>query len=120
VHRNIRRRNGNYRQELEERVAELTDQLSYWQQIRAEQIAAGQATNHDPIAKGDAVKIRNRGNCGVQHLFPLLRQGFSQPPQPVSLARRWCTMRKPHAANSFGTSVISVSSPWDGNAAAQH
>lgn len=53
---------GNYRQKLEERVAELTDQLSYWQQIRAEQIAAGQATNHGPdtIAKGDAVKIRNR------------------------------------------------------------
>jgi len=53
---------GNYRQKLEERVAELTDQLSYWQQIRAEQIAAGQATNYGPdtIAKGDAVKIRNR------------------------------------------------------------
>jgi len=52
---------GSYRQKLEERVAELTDQLNYWQQIRAEQVAAGAATNYGPdtIAKGDAVKIRN-------------------------------------------------------------
>ena len=39
---------------------ELRDQLAYWEQVRADQIATGRATgyNRDNIAKGDAVKVR--------------------------------------------------------------
>ncbi|RGE19071.1 DUF3560 domain-containing protein [Leucobacter sp. wl10] len=38
----------------------LRDQLAYWEQVRAEQIASGRATNYGPhnVTKGDAVKIR--------------------------------------------------------------
>lgn len=39
---------------------ELRDQLAYWQQVRADQIANGQATNYsrETVKKGDLVKIR--------------------------------------------------------------
>lgn len=42
------------------RLEELRDQLAYWEQVRAEQIATGTATNYSPatVKKGDAVKIR--------------------------------------------------------------
>jgi chromosome condensin MukBEF ATPase and DNA-binding subunit MukB len=38
---------------------ELRDQLAYWEQVRAAQIASGKATGYSPatIRKGDAVKI---------------------------------------------------------------
>lgn len=51
---------GQHRERLTARADELADQLRYWRQIRADQIAAGTATNYGPdtIAKGDAVKIR--------------------------------------------------------------
>ncbi|MHB9003220.1 MAG: DUF3560 domain-containing protein [Coriobacteriia bacterium] len=41
---------------------ELRDQLTYWEQVRADQIATGRATGYGPdsIAKGDAVKVRGR------------------------------------------------------------
>ena len=42
------------------KLDELRDQLAYWEQVRADQIATGTATGYsrDTIAKGDAVKIR--------------------------------------------------------------
>lgn len=45
---------------LKPQLEELRDQLAYWQSIRNDQIAAGQATNYGPetVNKGDAVKIR--------------------------------------------------------------
>lgn len=51
---------GARRDRLVARMDELADQRAYWQQIRAEQVAAGVATNYGPdsIAKGDQVKIR--------------------------------------------------------------
>lgn len=41
------------------RVTELTDQIAYWSQVRADQIASGKAPGFGPdtIAKGDQVKI---------------------------------------------------------------
>lgn len=42
------------------KLDELRDQITYWEQVRADQIATGKATGYsrDTIAKGDAVKIR--------------------------------------------------------------
>ncbi|SJN25243.1 hypothetical plasmid protein [Microbacterium esteraromaticum] len=42
------------------RLDEMRDQLAYWQQVRDDQIASGQATGYSPetVKKGDAVKIR--------------------------------------------------------------
>lgn len=42
------------------KLDELRDQLAYWEQVRAEQIASGKATGYSPatVKKGDAVKIR--------------------------------------------------------------
>ncbi len=42
------------------KLDELRDQLTYWEQTRAEQIATGRATGYsaDTVKKGDAVKIR--------------------------------------------------------------
>ncbi|MDR0360537.1 MAG: DUF3560 domain-containing protein, partial [bacterium] len=41
-------------------LEEMRDQLTYWQQVRADQIATGQATNYscETVKKGDLVKIR--------------------------------------------------------------
>lgn len=41
-------------------IAETTDQLTYWQQVRAEQIATGVATDFGPhnVTKGGRVKVR--------------------------------------------------------------
>ncbi|MGL3808156.1 DUF3560 domain-containing protein, partial [Paeniglutamicibacter sp. R2-26] len=51
---------GAYRERLETRLAEQNDQLTYWKQVRAEQIAAGKATNYtrETIDKGDYVRYR--------------------------------------------------------------
>lgn len=51
---------GEYRDRLTARDAELTDQLAYWLQIRAEQLTTGTATAYGPdtISAGDAVQIR--------------------------------------------------------------
>lgn len=53
---------GTYRDRLTDERAQQVDALTYWQQVRAEQIETGQATNHGPetVAKGDAVKIRDQ------------------------------------------------------------
>ena len=42
------------------KLDEMRDQLTYWQQVRADQIASGQTTGYNPetVKKGDAVKIR--------------------------------------------------------------
>lgn len=50
---------GRYREQLLEEQAQLKDKLAYWQQIRADQIAAGTAINYTQadIAPGDRVKI---------------------------------------------------------------
>lgn len=44
---------------LAPKVAELRDQLAYWQGVRAEQVAAGTARDYGPdaIAKGDSVLV---------------------------------------------------------------
>lgn len=51
---------GGHRDRLAARSRELADQWAYWQQIRADQIDSGTATNFGPgnVAKGDQVKIR--------------------------------------------------------------
>ena len=43
-------------------IAEKRDQITYWEAVRAEQIATGQATGHsrDTVQKGDRVKIRGQ------------------------------------------------------------
>lgn len=47
------------RERLEAQIAELSDQLTYWEGVRAEQIANGTATNYsrETISKGDHVLI---------------------------------------------------------------
>ncbi|HFA6985244.1 TPA: DUF3560 domain-containing protein [Neisseria gonorrhoeae] len=52
---------GPAREKLEAKHAARTADLEFWRGVRAEQIAAGEATNYGPetVAKGDAVKIRN-------------------------------------------------------------
>lgn len=52
--------NEELRLRLEAEQAELRDQLTYWEAVRAEQIASGIASNHsrETIQKGDRVKIR--------------------------------------------------------------
>lgn len=51
---------GAYLDRLTVRLAEQRDQLAYWQQIRADQINAGAATNYsrETISKGDYVRYR--------------------------------------------------------------
>lgn len=48
---------GEYRERLVSRIKELTDQIAYWEEIRAEQIKSGTTTNHtrDNIHKGDHI-----------------------------------------------------------------
>lgn len=45
---------------VHERLAAARADLDYWQQVRAQQLADGTATNYGPsnVRKGDAVKIR--------------------------------------------------------------
>lgn len=49
---------GAYAERLERELAAVQDQLSYWQEVRAEQIASGAATDHskDTINVGDQIK----------------------------------------------------------------
>lgn len=51
---------GEYSERLQARIQELRDQISYWEGVRAEQVAAGMAGNYGPetISKGDQVKFR--------------------------------------------------------------
>lgn len=51
---------GSTAERLREYITELTDQITHWEGIRAEQIAAGEATNYsrETIRKGDQVKFR--------------------------------------------------------------
>ena len=53
---------GQFRDRLTARLAEVTDQLTYWEGIRAEQITTGAAAGHSQatIHPGDAVRIRGR------------------------------------------------------------
>ncbi|WP_368680440.1 DUF3560 domain-containing protein (plasmid) [Rhodococcus opacus] len=53
---------GAYRESVIARMEERADQISYWEGVRAEQIASGQATNYGPddIAKGDQVQRRGQ------------------------------------------------------------
>lgn len=49
---------GDYAERLARDLAELSDQLAYWQDVRAEQIAAGTVTDYsrDTIAPGDQIR----------------------------------------------------------------
>lgn len=51
---------GEYAERLQARIQELQDQISYWEGVRAEQIAAGMVGSYGPesINKGDQVKFR--------------------------------------------------------------
>lgn len=53
---------GAYRDKLTDRLTVVTDQLTYWQGIRDQQITDGTATGYSPasITKGDTVRIRGR------------------------------------------------------------
>ena len=62
---------GAYAERLERELAAAQDQLSYWQEVRAEQIASGAATDHnkDTINVGD--QIRYFGSwCTVTRVNP--------------------------------------------------
>jgi hypothetical protein len=70
---------------LAPQLAELRDQLAYWEGIRAEQIASGTASNHSQatIHKGDRVRIRGhwyevaRANPKTVSIITLQREGRS-------------------------------------------
>lgn len=51
---------GTYRARLEAQREGRTRDLEFWREVRAEQIAGGEATDYGPesVSKGDAVKIR--------------------------------------------------------------
>lgn len=53
---------GTSREYLEGQLAELTDQVTYWQGVRAEQIETGNATgfSKDTVGKGDLVRVRGQ------------------------------------------------------------
>lgn len=48
---------GRYRERLVARIGEFTDQITYWEEIRAEQIKDGSASNYsrETVRKGDSV-----------------------------------------------------------------
>jgi len=52
---------GEWREQLLQRQAELTDQLSYWSRVRDEQVEAGAALNlsASTVCKGDFVHVRS-------------------------------------------------------------
>jgi len=53
---------GPFRDRLTARLAEVTDQLTYWEGIREQQITTGAVAGHSQatIHPGDAVRIRGR------------------------------------------------------------
>ena len=53
---------GTHRDRLTTRLAEITDQLTYWEGVRDQQITTGAAPGHSPatINAGDTVRIRGR------------------------------------------------------------
>jgi len=57
-----------YARRCDDQIAHVTNQLTYWREIRAQQVATGTATNYGPddIAKGD--HIRHAG-----HWFEVVR-----------------------------------------------
>ncbi|MYR08970.1 DUF3560 domain-containing protein [Gordonia sp. SID5947] len=58
---------GSYREQLDARIAQRADQIAHWKQVRADQIASGEAGNYSPatIAKGDQVRSRFDDWCTV-------------------------------------------------------
>lgn len=56
----FRKPEGTYRERLETKRDARTRDLEFWQNVRSEQVEAGEATNYGPetVSKGDAVKIR--------------------------------------------------------------
>lgn len=50
---------GDHRQQLETSLADARDSITYWERVRAEQIASGEAKDYGPdtITPGDTVKI---------------------------------------------------------------
>ncbi len=53
---------GSRREQLNDQLAQINDQLAYWRQVRADQIATGDATHHDSstINPGDLVQVSRR------------------------------------------------------------
>lgn len=54
---------GSYADRLQGQLTELRDQLTYWQQVRVEQVASGEANNYGPdtIQAGDQVQLSRSG-----------------------------------------------------------
>lgn len=53
---------GGRREQLTDQLAQINDQLAYWRQVRAAQIATGEATHHSrsTINPGDLVEVSRR------------------------------------------------------------
>ena len=53
---------GSRREQLTDQLAQINDQLAYWRQVRADQIATGEATHHSrsTINPGDLVEVNRR------------------------------------------------------------
>ena len=75
---------GTYRQSLITRIAERAEQITYWEEIRAQQIASGQANNFGPdtIAKGDLVRC-----SGVW--YPVVRVNKKSVTVPARIGGDW-------------------------------
>lgn len=75
---------GTYRQALITRIAERSDQITYWEGIRAQQIASGQANNFGPdtIVKGDLVRC-----SGVW--YPVVRVNKKSVTVPARIGGDW-------------------------------
>lgn len=71
---------GVYREQLTERLTVVTDQLTYWQGVRDQQITDGTATDYSPatINKGDTVQIRG-------HWYEVVRVNKKTVTVPSSL-----------------------------------
>ena len=53
---------GGRREQLTDQLAQIHDQLAYWRQVRADQVATGEATHHSSstINPGDLVEVSRR------------------------------------------------------------
>lgn len=117
---------GDGRGGLDDELARLTDQLTYWQQIRADQIAAGAATDHGPdtINPGDLVRIRGQwyrvlrinratvrieGEPGMNNTTPTTG---SSPPPIAHRAAEQLTFAARADADGARTRGPAIRMPW--------
>jgi hypothetical protein len=79
---------GSYADRLQADLTDLEDQATYWRQVRAQQVEAGQATTYsaDTIQAGDLVQIHGSSWWQVKRANP----------KTVTLASRGCQTRAPY------------------------